>query len=113
LRVANVFHAGDGNLHPLLLFDDRDPAQIEHVHKAGEEILRVCVDVGGSLSGEHGIGFEKINAMRWLFDEASLGLMNDVRTVFNPDNLCNPGKVVPTPGRCADVRKPMGAKRYA
>jgi len=113
LRVANVFHAGDGNLHPLLLFDDRDPEQIERVHQAGEEILRVCVDVGGSLTGEHGIGFEKIGAMSWLFDDVALDLMRRVRETFDPTGLCNPGKVVPTPGRCSDVRKTFGAKRYA
>ncbi len=113
LRVANVFHAGDGNLHPLLLFDDSDPEEIERVHKAGEEILRVCVDVGGSLTGEHGIGFEKISVMDWLFEPEALELMREIRTVFNPAGLCNPGKAVPTPGQCVETRKIYGSKRYA
>ena len=82
-------------------------------NQAGEEILRVCVDVGGSLTGEHGIGFEKIGAMNWLFDDVALDLMRRVRETFDPTGLCNPGKVVPTPGRCSDVRKTFGAKRYA
>ena len=71
------------------------------------------MDVGGSLTGEHGIGFEKIGAMNWLFDDVALDLMRRVRETFDPTGLCNPGKVVPTPGRCSDVRKTFGAKRYA
>jgi glycolate oxidase len=107
IRIANVFHAGDGNLHPLLLFDERDPDQRERVLKASEEILRVCAEVGGSLSGEHGIGIEKREEMPLVFSDADMAAMQKVRTVFNPQNLCNPGKVFPTPGRCIEVGRPI------
>jgi len=107
IRIANVFHAGDGNLHPLLLYDERDATQREQVLQASEEILRVCAEVGGSLSGEHGIGIEKMNDMPLVFSEADMAAMRKVRDVFNPDNLCNPGKVFPTPGRCIEVGPPV------
>lgn len=110
IRIANVFHAGDGNLHPLLLYDERDPAQKERVLKASEEILRACAEVGGSLSGEHGIGIEKMNDMPLVFTEADLAAMQKVRAVFNPANLCNPGKIFPTPGRCLEVGPPVTEK---
>ncbi len=100
LEVGNVFHAGDGNLHPNLMFDERDPAAVENVMQAGEEILRLCVSVGGSLTGEHGIGLEKREAMAWLFDEPDLELMARIKSVFNRSDLCNPGKIFPTPKRC-------------
>ena len=103
LRVANVFHAGDGNLHPLVLFDERKPGEQQRAVEAGEEILRVCVDLGGSLSGEHGIGLEKRDWMPWFFGEDDLEVMARVRSVFNPAGLLNPGKVLPTPGRCAEL----------
>lgn len=110
IRIANVFHAGDGNLHPLLLYDERDATQRERVLQASEEILRVCAEVGGSLSGEHGIGIEKMNDMPLVFTEADMAAMLKVRAVFNPDNLCNPGKVFPTPGRCIEVGPPVTEK---
>ena len=100
LRIANVFHAGDGNLHPLVLYDERDREEIERVHKAGHDILQTCIDLGGVLSGEHGIGLEKKNCMPWLFSEADLDVMRRVRQVFNPRDLCNPNKVIPLRGRC-------------
>ena len=100
LRIANVFHAGDGNLHPLVLYDERDEEEVERVHKAGHDILQTCVDLGGVLSGEHGIGLEKKNCMPWLFSEADLDVMRRVRQVFNPRELCNPSKVIPLRGRC-------------
>ncbi|CEK18582.1 FAD/FMN-dependent dehydrogenase [Chthonomonas calidirosea] len=100
LLVGNVFHAGDGNLHPNLMFDERDPEQVERVMQAGEEILKLCVDVGGSLTGEHGIGVEKMEAMTLLFSEADLDLMQKIKSVFNRNALCNPGKVLPTSKRC-------------
>jgi glycolate oxidase len=107
IRIANVFHAGDGNLHPLLLFDERDSAQRQRVLQASEEILRACAEVGGSLSGEHGIGIEKREDMPLVFSEADLSAMRMVKTVFNPQNLSNPGKVFPTPGRCIEVGPPI------
>jgi glycolate oxidase len=100
LRIANVFHAGDGNLHPLVLYNEKDADELERTLKAGEDILRTCVELGGVLSGEHGIGLEKKNCMPWLFSDDDLEVMHAVRRVFNPDNLCNPGKVIPLPSRC-------------
>jgi glycolate oxidase len=100
LEVGNVFHAGDGNLHPNLMFDERDPQQIQNVMHAGEEILQLCVDVGGSITGEHGIGMEKIDAMSTLFSPADLDLMERLKAVFNKGDLCNPGKILPSAKRC-------------
>jgi glycolate oxidase len=114
LQVGNVFHAGDGNLHPNLMFDERDPAQVENVLHAGEEILKLCVDVGGSLTGEHGIGVEKMEAMAWLFSDADLELMARLKSIFNTNNLCNPGKVFPTAKRCWETEHgPHLARRTA
>lgn len=106
LRIANVFHAGDGNIHPILLYDERDADETARVVKAGQEILKACVDLGGSLTGEHGIGVEKREQMPWLFSPADLMLMSQLRSVFNPEHLCNPHKVIPTPQGCLDVRVP-------
>ncbi len=100
LRIANVFHAGDGNLHPLVLYNEKDQEELRRVLEAGEEILRTCVDLGGVLSGEHGIGLEKKNCMPWLFNDDDLEVMHRMRQVFNPQQLCNPGKVIPSRGRC-------------
>lgn len=100
LRIANVFHAGDGNLHPLVLYNEKDADELQRVLQAGTEILRTCIDLGGVLSGEHGIGLEKMNCMSWLFTDDDLELMHRVRRVFNPKELCNPGKVIPLGGRC-------------
>lgn len=100
LKVGNVFHAGDGNLHPNLMFDERDPAQVKNVMHAGHEILKLCVDVGGSITGEHGIGVEKMDAMPWLFSDLDMSLMERIKSVFNTNELCNPGKIFPTAKRC-------------
>jgi glycolate oxidase len=100
LRIANVFHAGDGNLHPLVLYNEKDPEELQRVLQAGEEILHACVDLGGVLSGEHGIGLEKKNCMPWLFREDDLEVMHRLRLIFNPQQLCTPGKVIPLRGRC-------------
>ncbi len=100
LKVGNVFHAGDGNIHPNLMFDERDPQQVKNVLAAGHDILKLCVDVGGSITGEHGIGIEKIDAMPWMFTDADLELMERIKSVFNKNDLCNPGKVLPTSKRC-------------
>jgi glycolate oxidase len=109
IRIANVFHAGDGNLHPLLLYDERDPEQRARVLQASAEVLRVCAAVGGSLSGEHGIGLEKREDMPLVFTEADLAAMQKVRQAFDPRNLCNPGKIFPTPGRCVEIGPPVTA----
>jgi glycolate oxidase subunit GlcD len=100
LTVANVFHAGDGNLHPNISFDGRDPDQVERVEAASKEIMELCVGVGGSITGEHGVGMDKIESMRLIFSENDLERMLAVRDVFNPAGLCNPGKVVPTTKTC-------------
>jgi glycolate oxidase len=103
LRVANVFHAGDGNLHPLILFDERDPKQMQGVIDASEEILRACVAHGGSITGEHGIGIEKSGYAGCQFSDKDLEAMHAVKAVFDPKNLCNPGKLFPTGHGCVEV----------
>lgn len=108
LEVGNVFHAGDGNLHPNLMFDENDPEQVKRVMDAGHEILKLCVDVGGSITGEHGVGVEKIDAIAWMFSEADLALMEKIKRVFNQNELCNPGKILPTAKRCWETEH--GAK---
>ncbi len=105
LRVGNVFHAGDGNLHPLILFDSQIPGEVERVRKAGHEILAVCAEVGGTITGEHGVGIEKQEEMALIFNEVDLRIMQQVRGAWNPDQLFNPGKLFPMPGRCADMKQ--------
>jgi FAD/FMN-containing dehydrogenase len=100
LKIANVFHAGDGNLHPNISFDGRDADQVRRVADASKEIMQLCVGVGGSITGEHGVGMDKIESMRLIFSEADLERMLAVRDVFNPLGLCNPGKVIPTMKTC-------------
>ena len=100
LGVANVFHAGDGNLHPNISFDGRDPDQVRRVAAASKEILELCVGVGGSITGEHGVGMDKMESMKLIFSDADLEKMLLVREVFNPFGLCNPGKVLPTTKTC-------------
>jgi glycolate oxidase len=104
LRVANVFHAGDGNLHPLFLFDRRQPGALERVHAAAEEVLRVCLDAGGALSGEHGIGLEKRDYMPLLFSPDDLVAQDTLRAAFDPLRLFNPTKVIPSGSRCGDLQ---------
>jgi glycolate oxidase len=100
--VANIFHAGDGNLHPCFYFDDRDPKQIEAVVEAGEEIIRRCIELGGSVSGEHGIGVEKIDLLQLMFNEDDLRLQAMAKQIFNDGNLCNPCKVLPNQKSCVE-----------
>ena len=106
LKIVNVFHAGDGNIHPILLFDERDEAQVQRVLLASDEILTKCLDLGGSVTGEHGIGVEKISFMDKLFAPNDLAVMKDIRDVFNPDNRCSPGKMLPTAGGCGTESQP-------
>lgn len=101
-RIANVFHAGDGNLHPLILYDEAVEGAFAEVEKVGEEILRLCVEAGGSLSGEHGIGADKNCYMPQMFNETDLETMQLVRGAFNPKGLANPGKLFPTPKACGE-----------
>ncbi|MBP3040626.1 FAD-binding protein [Bacillaceae bacterium Marseille-Q3522] len=107
LRIANIFHAGDGNLHPLVLFDARKPGETEKALEAGSACLKVCADVGGTITGEHGVGIEKREEMRFVFTDEEIQAQTDIREVFNPDNLLNAGKLFPTPGRCAEIKKEM------
>jgi glycolate oxidase len=100
LRVVNVFHAGDGNIHPILLFDERDEEQIGRVLEASDEILSKCIELGGSVTGEHGIGVEKISFMSRLFSEDDLAVMSQIRMAFNPDGRCSPQKMLPVAGAC-------------
>jgi len=100
LRIANVFHAGDGNIHPLVLFDSDHPGEEEIVREMGNEILAVCAEAGGSLTGEHGIGFEKRELMGLIFSDDDLEWMTTIKRSMDPSGMCNPGKIFPTPGKC-------------
>jgi glycolate oxidase len=102
LRVANVFHAGDGNLHPLILFDANRDGELEQAEAFGGRILELCVEVGGTITGEHGVGVEKINQMCSQFESAELTQFHAVKAAFDPERLLNPGKAVPTLARCAE-----------
>ena len=108
IRVANVFHAGDGNLHPLVLYDDTVPAQTEAAEVLSGEILDTCIEYGGSITGEHGVGVDKSRYMPKMFSAADLETMQLVRCAFDPAGLCNPGKIFPTPRLCGEV---PGARR--
>jgi glycolate oxidase len=101
LKVANIFHAGDGNLHPLILYNANDPKEAEKAEVAGHEILTLCVEVGGCLTGEHGVGIEKRDLMRVQFSETDLALQMQIKTIFDPQWLLNPAKVFPLDGRPA------------
>jgi len=103
LRVANVFHAGDGNLHPLILYDANKPGELEQAEHFGSDILRLCVEVGGVLTGEHGVGVEKRDLMPVMFSELDLNQQMRVKCAFDPDGLLNPGKVFPKLHRCAEL----------
>ncbi|MBL8849727.1 MAG: FAD-binding oxidoreductase, partial [Planctomycetaceae bacterium] len=140
LRIVNVFHAGDGNIHPILLFDERDAEQVQRVIQAGDEILSKCIELGGSVTGEHGIGVEKISFMgpvegaegegahaslpldsqpsalsprRYLFTATDLAVMEDLRRVFNPRGNCSPKKMLPTAGGCGMEQIERTGKRAA
>ena len=105
IRIVNVFHAGDGNIHPILLFDERDPEQTRHVLEASGEILQACLDLGGSVTGEHGIGVEKISFMKKMFTENDLQVMDQLRKALNPENRLSPDKMLPTAGACGIEQK--------
>jgi glycolate oxidase len=106
LIIGNIFHAGDGNLHPLILFDMRDAAQFERVLEASRDILQFCIDVGGSITGEHGVGLEKRDLMPLLFTEQDLDVMMSLRDAFNGDQILNPQKMLPTPRMCREITGP-------
>ena len=100
--MANVFHAGDGNLHPLILYNSSHEGELEKSEELAGEILKVCIDAGGSITGEHGVGFDKKRFMSLMFGEGDLDTMNTIRCAFDPKGLCNPGKVFPTPRSCVE-----------
>jgi len=102
LAVANVFHAGDGNLHPLILFDGNKAGELERTEEFGRSILQLCVEVGGTITGEHGVGMEKIDQMCVQFRSTELAQFHSVKAAFDPSGLLNPGKAVPTLHRCAE-----------
>ncbi len=106
VRVANVFHAGDGNLHPLVLYDDSIEGEAERAESVASEILHICLEHGGSITGEHGVGMDKKKYMSDMFGPADLDTMQRLRCAFDPDHLCNPGKVFPTPRLCGEAPGP-------
>jgi glycolate oxidase len=112
-RIANVFHVGDGNLHPLILYDNSVPGALHQVEELGGEILKLCVKVGGSISGEHGIGADKKCYMPDMFTPADLETMQYVREAMNPKGLANPGKIFPTPRTCGEAAKMTDIKQFA
>jgi glycolate oxidase len=105
LRVGNVFHAGDGNLHPLVLYDS-EAGETEKARELAEAILDACLDAGGSLTGEHGVGMDKVCSMPRMFSQRDLEVFERFRGAFDPLGLCNPGKVIPTPRLCGEVPGP-------
>ena len=110
LRVANVFHAGDGNLHPLVCFDSRDEDQVRRVKEAGREIMETCVNAGGTITGEHGVGLDKSAYLPLVFSEEDMRAMLQVRAAFDPEGLCNPGKIIPMLKGCGEARAVAAAK---
>jgi glycolate oxidase len=106
LTIGNIFHAGDGNLHPLILFDPRDEEQTRRTLAAGKEILEYCVGLGGSITGEHGVGMEKNEQMPMQFSVEDLEVMERLRNAFNPDGLLNPEKILPSARGCKEVLTP-------
>jgi glycolate oxidase len=105
LRCMNVFHAGDGNLHPLILFDANQPGEWERADRFGADILELCVELGGTVTGEHGVGIEKINSMCVQFSPAERAAFFALKHAFDPPGLLNPGKAIPTLARCAEYGK--------
>jgi glycolate oxidase len=109
LRVGNVFHAGDGNLHPLVLYDGRREGEAARAQELAEQILEACVEAGGSITGEHGVGTDKACSMPLMFGEDDLAAMQRLRAAFDPNGLANPGKLFPTPRLCGEVPGPYRA----
>jgi glycolate oxidase subunit GlcD len=110
LRIANVFHAGDGNLHPFICFDARDADEVARVHEAGREIMQTCVRAGGTITGEHGVGLDKSAYLPLVFSDDDLDAMLRLRSAFDPSGLCNPGKIIPAPPGCGEARAVVNAK---
>jgi glycolate oxidase len=105
VTISNIFHAGDGNMHPIILFNPRIPGDLEKARAAGEEILEYCIAAGGTITGEHGVGMEKNELMAKLFSPDTLETMRRLKVLFDPDNRLNPGKMLPTGRGCAEIRQ--------
>ncbi|HEY3186375.1 MAG TPA: FAD-linked oxidase C-terminal domain-containing protein, partial [Solirubrobacteraceae bacterium] len=106
LVFANVFHAGDGNLHPLIMYDERNPGELERAVHANEELLTACIALGGSVTGEHGVGIDKAKNLSMQYAEADLNFMYRLRRVFDPDGIMNPGKLLPSHPACGEGFRP-------
>jgi glycolate oxidase len=113
VRISNIFHAGDGNLHPIILFNSHVPAELDRAKAAGEDILSYCISVGGSITGEHGVGMEKNELMDRLFPADSLDYMARFKALFDPMQRLNPGKVLPTGRGCLEIRQAPFTARSA
>ena len=110
LTISNIFHAGDGNMHPIILFNARKPGDLEKARAAGEEILVYCIDAGGTITGEHGVGMEKNELMARMFSPETLDTLLRLKMLFDPHNRLNPGKVRPTGRGCLEIRQaPLAA----
>jgi glycolate oxidase len=105
IGISNIFHAGDGNMHPIILFNSHVPEELERAKAAGEEILRFCISVGGSITGEHGVGMEKNEMMDKLFSPDSLDWIARFKTLFDPAGRLNPGKILPLGKGCLEIRQ--------
>jgi glycolate oxidase len=110
LRIANVFHAGDGNLHPMILYDDRVPGELERAKQSNEELLRACLALGGSVTGEHGVGLDKAASLPLQFADADLNFMFRLRRCFDPDGIMNPGKLLPSHPACGEGFRPAAPR---
>ena len=108
LVISNIFHAGDGNMHPIILFDARKPGDLEKARAAGVDILTYCIEAGGSITGEHGVGMEKNELMAKLFPPETLETIARLKALFDPEGLLNPGKMLPTGRGCMEIRQPAG-----
>jgi glycolate oxidase len=106
VQIANVFHAGDGNLHPLILYDDRVPDELERAKAANEELLRACIAMGGTVTGEHGVGMDKAKNLPFQYADADLNFMYRLRRVFDPAGVMNPGKLLPSHPACGEGFRP-------
>jgi glycolate oxidase len=112
LQISNIFHAGDGNLHPIIMFDGRAPGALERVREAGEKILTYCIETGGSITGEHGVGLEKKELMEKLYPPESLAMIRRMKELFDPECRLNPGKMLPTGRGCLEIRQRPDDLRY-
>src|SRR5262249_27764776 len=106
LAITNVFHAGDGNVHPIFMYDDRDETQVQNTLRAAEKVLKYCIDVGGTVTGEHGVGVEKLHIMPYQFDEATMRQFQRVKEAFDPEERINAGKLMPSEKVKVELLKP-------